>query len=219
MADSRIAKWQDWIDNRIRPDLVTVYAYRDTFNEVVRIAAENEQLPDSYFWDFLRGTYAASQAVAVRRQADVNPRTITLGRLLTEIASDATRVTREFWVGMWEPGPPPIGLTVAEKAFADQWAGNAGTHLDPTIPKADLADLRSKSEAVARYVDQHLAHGDAKPRSPIPTFADLDTTVDLLGHLLRKYGNLLTAAMYPSLVPVHQDDWLAIFRQPWIRSR
>lgn len=166
MADSRIAKWQDWIDNRIRPDLVTVYAYRDTFNEVVRIAAENEQLPDSYFWDFLRGTYAASQAVAVRRQADVNPRTITLGRLLTEIASDATRVTREFWVGMWEPGPPPIGLTVAEKAFADQWAGNAGTHLDPTIPKADLADLRSKSEAVARYVDQHLAHGDAKPRSP-----------------------------------------------------
>ena len=31
------------LDNRIRPDLVTVCAYRDTFNEVVRIAAENEQ--------------------------------------------------------------------------------------------------------------------------------------------------------------------------------
>ena len=41
MTDSRIAKWQDWLDNRIRPDLVTVCAYRDTFNEVVRIAAEN----------------------------------------------------------------------------------------------------------------------------------------------------------------------------------
>ena len=119
---------------------------------------------------------------------------------------------------MWEPGPPPIGLAVAEKAFTDQWAGNVGTHLDPTIPKADLADLGSKSEAVTRYVDQHLAHSDAKPRSAIPTFGDLDTTVDLLGRLFRKYGNLLTAAMYPSLVPVHQDDWLAIFRQPWIRS-
>src|SRR5207244_3447454 len=97
VTDSRIAKWQDWLNNRIRPDVVTVYAYRDTFNELIRIAADNEQLPDSYFWDFLRGTYAASQAVAVRRQADVNPRTITLGRLLTEIASDATRFTRQFW--------------------------------------------------------------------------------------------------------------------------
>jgi hypothetical protein len=150
VSDSRIAKWQRWLDDRIRPDLVTVYAYRDTFNELVRIAAENEQLPDSYFWDFLRGTYAVSQAVAVRRQADVDPRTITLGRLLAEITSDAPRLTRKFWVGMWEPGPPPIGLTVAEKAFTEQWAGNAGNHLDPAIPHADLADLRSKTDAVRR---------------------------------------------------------------------
>lgn len=218
MTDSRIAKWQRWLDDRIRPDLVTVHAYRDTFTELVRIAAENEQLPDSYFWDFLRGTYAASQAVAVRRQADVDPRTITLGRLLAEIASDAARLTRKFWVGMWEPGPPPIGLTVAEKAFTEQWAGNVGAHLDPAIPKADLADLRSKTDAVTRYVDQHVAHSDAKPRSPIPTFADLDAAVDLLGHLFQKYGNLLTASIYPTLVPVHQDDWLAVFRQPWVRS-
>lgn len=217
MSDSKIAKWQSWLDNRIRPDLVTVYAYRDTFNEVVRIAADNEQLPDSYFWDFLRGTYATSLAVAVRRQADVDPRTITLARLLTEIASDAPRLTREFWVGMWEPGPRPIGLTVAENAFAEQWAGNMGDHLDPAIPNADLADLRSKTDAVTRYVDQHVAHSDAKPRSAIPTFADLDAAVDCLGYLFQKYGNLLTASMYPGLVPVHQDDWLAIFRQPWIR--
>jgi hypothetical protein len=217
VSDSKIAKWQSWLDNRIRPDLVTVYAYRDTFNEVVRIAADNEQLPDSYFWDFLRGTYATSLAVAVRRQADVDPRTITLARLLTEIASDAPRLTREFWVGMWEPGPRPIGLTVAENAFAEQWAGNMGDHLDPAIPNADLADLRSKTDAVTRYVDQHVAHSDAKPRSAIPTFADLDAAVDCLGYLFQKYGNLLTASMYPGLVPVHQDDWLAIFRQPWIR--
>lgn len=218
MTDSRIAKWQDWLDNRIRPDLVTVYAHRETFNEVMRIAAENEQLPDSYFWDFLRATYAASQAVAVRRQADVNPRTITLGRLLTEIASDATRFTRKFWVGLWESGPPPIGLSFAEKAFTKQWAGDVGDHLDPAIPNADLADLRSKTDAVTGYVDEQVAHSDAKPRSAIPTFADLDAAVDLLGHLFQKYGNLLTASMYLGLAPVHQDDWLAIFRQPWIRS-
>ena len=218
VTDSKIAKWQRWLDERIRPDLVTIYSYRDTFNELVRIAAENQRLPDSYFWDFLRGTYAVSQAVAVRRQADVDPRTITLGRLLTEVACDASRLSRKVWVGMWEPGPPPIGLTVAEKAFTEQWAGKVGEYLDPTIPEADLADLKLKTDAVTRYVDQNIAHSDAKPRSHIPTFADLDAAVDLLGYLFRKYGNLLTAAMYPSLVPVHQEDWLGIFREPWIRS-
>ena len=103
MADSQIAKWQRWLDDRIRPDLVTVHAHRDAFNELVRVAAENEQLPDSYFWDFLRDIYAASQAVAVRRQADVDPRTITLGRLLCEVAGDAGRLTT-FSVGMWRRG-------------------------------------------------------------------------------------------------------------------
>ena len=42
---------------------------------------------------------------------------------------------------MWEPGPPPIGLTVAENAFTEQWAGDTEDHLDPAIPNADLADL------------------------------------------------------------------------------
>ena len=117
-----------------------------------------------------------------------------------------------------ETGPPPIGLTIAEKAFDEQWAGNVGDHLDPAIPERDFAELRSKTEAVTWYVDQHVAHSDAKPRSPVPTFADLDAAVDLLGHLFQKYVNLLTASMYPTLVPVHQDDWLGLFRQPWIRS-
>jgi len=70
---------------------------------------------------------------------------------------------------------------------------------------------------VAGYVDQHLAHSDAKPRGNLPTFAELDTAIDEIGQLLKKYVNLLAAASLTTVVPVNQDDWLAVFRQPWIR--
>jgi hypothetical protein len=35
--------------------------------------------------------------------------------------------------------------------------------------------------------------------------------------LFKKYYNLLTASSYVMLVPVIQNDWKAIFRQPWMR--
>jgi hypothetical protein len=41
---------------------------------------------------------------------------------------------------------------------------NVGNHLDPTIPERGPRDLRRNHEAT-RYVDQHVAHSDAKTRS------------------------------------------------------
>ena len=87
---------------------------------------------------------------------------------------------------------------------------------DAAIPRKDSADLVAASEVVVRYVDQYLAHADGKPRGDLRTYADLDTAVDLMGDLFRRYANLLTAGSYVTLVPVLQEDWLAIFRQPWI---
>jgi hypothetical protein len=92
----------------------------------------------------------------------------------------------------------------------------AATHLDPAIPKADLMDLMWVAAEVKIYVDEHVAHNDAKPSPGLPTFKDLDASIDVIGQLFAKYANLLTAATWPILVPVLQHDWQAIFRQRWI---
>jgi hypothetical protein len=224
MTDSRIEKWRRWCEGSIRSDVVTMHAHRDTFQEVHRIAAENGQLPDSYFWDFLRDTYATSQAVAVRRQAETDAQVCTLGRLLVEITGDSQRLTRAFWVGMWDPGPQPSGLSQplgvmeANRQFDEYFACSTGEHLDPEIPRDDLTSLTAAAASVKTYVDQHVAHSDARPQPGMPTFDDLNSAIDMIGHLFRRYASLLTAASY-TLVPVHQDDWLAVFRQPWIRPR
>lgn len=80
VTDSRIEKWRRRIDGRISSDVHTMHLHRHTLSEVRGIVESNTDLPDSYFFEYLTDTYATTQAVAVRRQADNTPRVVTLGR-------------------------------------------------------------------------------------------------------------------------------------------
>jgi hypothetical protein len=61
---------------------------------------ENE-LPPSYFWQYLGDTYAATQALAIRRQADLRKDVISLARLLTDLSRDAGYMTRQAFLELW----------------------------------------------------------------------------------------------------------------------
>jgi hypothetical protein len=71
MADQRIETWTEWINGTINNNVLTMHVQRATWREVVEILQANSQLPDSYWWEFMRDTYATTQASAVRRQADL----------------------------------------------------------------------------------------------------------------------------------------------------
>lgn len=213
--DSKIEKWRRWLENEIQPEVMNMNLHRAVFQEVAAIIEANKSLPPSYWFDFSSEMYATSQAVAVRRQAEVGPRVITLARLIHEIGNNAGLLSREFWTGLWGD-TAGAQLGIAHGAFTEQFAPDGGDQLDAAIPTADLAELGRVAEVVKTYVDQHIAHNDARPRDGFPTFADLNASIDLLGTLFAKYANLLTAAMWPILVPQIQHNWKAIFRQPWI---
>ena len=74
------------------------------------------------------------------------------------------------------------------------------------------------AESVKGYVDQYVAHSDARARAALPAFEEMDLAIDSIGHLFIKYVNALTADTYATLVPEFQHDWLAVFREPWIGS-
>jgi hypothetical protein len=218
MTDQRIEKWTRWINGTINNNVLTMHLQRDAWRKVSQILEANGQLPDSYWWEFMRDTYATTQAIAVRRQADTHRDAASLGKLIEEMRDDATRVTRSFWIGLWRSPDDPIDRRVAERAWADTYGGATGTHLDPAIPTADLAALTAAAANVKDYVDQHLAHADSVPTTVTLTLSDVHDAIDVIGELFRKYYTLLTAASYVDLVPIIQHDWLAAFRQPWIRS-
>jgi hypothetical protein len=202
----------------MKDEILSMHLQRDTWRKVQEIVEENGQLPDSYWWEFMRDTYGITQAVAVRRQADTHRDVTSLGKLVSEIADDPKRITREFWLDLWNPDEGPDEL-FARNAWAKQWGGEVGDHLDPAIPAADVQALDAASAKVTRYVNKHLAHSDRNPvpASELPTLLEVHEAIDTIGHLYKKYYNLLTAASWVFLVPAMQHDWKAVFREPWIR--
>lgn len=88
MTDQRIAKWQGWIDGTIKNNVLTMHLQRDAWRKVSKMLQDNGQLPESYWWEFMRDTYATTQAVAVRRQADTHKDVASLGKLIEEVTED-----------------------------------------------------------------------------------------------------------------------------------
>jgi hypothetical protein len=130
--------------------------------------------------------------------------------------AEPEKLPRERLVALHDPDPHFERL--GQATFDAHFAGEVGDHLDPGIVGADLNELRETSKTVEKYVDRYIAHTDRKGLKTPPTFGDIDKAIDAIGDLFRKYALLLTGESWATLEPIAQHDWLAIFRQAWIRA-
>lgn len=211
-ADSKIDKWQRWL-SQIDLEITTIFQNRAVWRTVNNIVAANPSLPPSHFFEYMAQTYVTSQAAAVRRQAEIDTRVVSLGILLREIATEPERLSRRWYVSQYPKGTQWMG----HEHFTKELAGPGCDHLDPAKVQADLKVLADSTAPIKRYVDQHIAHYDRSRRlDQIPTFNDLDEAIDVLGRLLKRYLLLLRQADRDPIEPVPQYDWVAPFRVPWI---
>jgi hypothetical protein len=217
MSDQRIEKWRCWCDGPIKNDVITMHARRFIWHELQDVLKANSGLPESYWWSFMKDTYATTQSVAVRRQADTHKDANSLGKLISEIKGDAAKLTRDSWIGLWSDADELL-LLHAQQGWDVQWAGSVGGHLDPSIPEQDLDRLTTAATAVRHYVDKQVAHSEAnvKPAAFTLTVGDVHEAIDVIGELFKKYFNLLTASNMVQLVPVMPPGWKAVFAQAWM---
>ena len=213
-ADSRIDKWIRWLEQAIQPQVIEMLHRRYVYEAVSEITKRNDSLPPSSVFDFISGTYAVTQSMAVRRQVEAGGRVVSLGTLLTEIANDPERLTIEWYLAR--------GDNDDRRHFAHVWASTFADEemrFDPRRVLADLDTLTTTSSAVKQYVDTHLAHTDRKPLASLPIMGDLNGAMDTIGELFHKYAGLLSGVHWATLVPVPQGNWLAVFLEPWARDR
>jgi hypothetical protein len=182
-------------------------------HEIAETNAEISNQP-SVFWDFLGQTYAATQAIAIRRQADTRQDVCSLGLIIKQIRDNAKVLTRESYISLFDQSNDL--MVQRGNAGFDAVAGS-GDHLDPSIPCADLAALQAAAKRVRLYANEHIAHNAAEPLiTTMPTYGDLHGAIDAIGETCRKYVVLLTASWPAQWEPVIQEDWEAIFRVPWL---
>jgi hypothetical protein len=208
----QLAKWREWSERRIRPEIYEIYLHRHISTELTAITKAKE-LPASYFFTYLAETYATSQMIAVRRQADRHRKVASLAKLMAEIAQAPQTITRDFYVREWGDDLPGH----ASGAF-DSYAAAGDKNADPNRIRQELALLDETVSRVKRYVDQSVAHSDSNAKAMVPTFNDLNAAIDLLGKFYNRYhGLLFPGSSYATLVPViTSHDWKAALRVPWI---
>ena len=82
----------------------------------------------------------------------------------------------------------------------------------------DLAQIREVARRCEDFADRRVAHRDKRDPRVLPRFDDLDTCVECLDKLYIKYRRMFHAQGNGSLMPTYQNDWKAVFREPWIAN-
>jgi hypothetical protein len=98
----------------------------------------------------------------------------------------------------------------------DKFSEAGAPHIKASTVCTDRAQLRKAAQTCEDFADKRVAHRDKGDPKTLPTFNDLDASLDLLDHLYTKYHLMFHAANMETLLPVRQYDWQVIFREKWI---
>ena len=193
-------------------DIKTIAHHRDIYRQVTAMVEAHPaiQVP-SVFYDWMRLAYATGQASAIRRLIDWDERTVSLIRLIEEIADHPEVLSRRRFVRFYRGRQA--------KRFAHQhfegFAGPGADKVDRRLIRAHRRELLTAHRRLRIFVNKHVAHRDRHPMRRLPTYGDFDRCVDLLERLAKDYC-LILRAEGTSVVPSIIGDWKKPFRTPWI---
>jgi hypothetical protein len=212
-VEPKIERWRADVV-QIGSEVQAMHQRRDIFRRVGEITTKHGALPPSVFFGFVNETYGAAQATAVRRQADRRRDVVSLWRLLTEIKASPSTLSRKWHIAMYGPGFEPI-----EYATWQLYADPSDDHVNPKLTAQDLDALARTAEKAKRWVDAHVAHTGRERLDVGLTYGELDTGIDALGALMRRYDLLLRGASWVALTPSGiERDLSALFSEPWIKG-
>jgi hypothetical protein len=214
------AQWQQWLGAKpegktIKGQVVDMLYLRQIWEGFAYI---HDHAPDAapeegtFLW-WVRSCYGRSQALAVRRMADTDPKVISLARLLQRVTTHSEILTRERFTAMQE-SIGNIAENEAEMLF-NSVAGPGG-YIDPAIPAQDLESLQNKTKAVRDWVNKNVAHVDPRGK-PLgeERLSVIHAAVDVVADLFDRYNALIQGERLHSGVVI-TSNWPTVFRVPWI---
>ena len=205
-------RWRRWI-KRLEPEVKELVVSMHIFTETRAIVAANREIqtPDE-FHDWWSRNYAWAASVRVRQVCDVDPRSVSLVRLLKDIARTPGSITRRCFA---RPYRAEIQW-VAERRF-DTIAGKGAVRLPASVPAKDLKQLRQAESRIRVFVNKQVAHLDRmNRRRKLPKYSELHGAITLIERLYVKYERLLLSRGPGKLLPTWLDDWRSVFRKPWL---
>lgn len=218
--EDRIAAWVVQIESAIAPEVIRMHHHKAVWDRVAAMLGDNaEALPESSWWAYMFETYSVTQALAIRRLADVRKDSSSLLRLLMDLRKHARVLEQDWWVEtLWKPAGEH-DRWYATSQWSENFGRTVGTHLDPALPANDAARLVNAASNVKQYVDENVAHLSRDKRDPlfVLELREVHQAIATVDEIFRRYISLLTASSYATTTPIEQGDFYAPFRVAWMR--
>lgn len=130
-------------------------------------------------------------------------------------------VTRSWFIAELQSRPGSGRHVTTLEAEFDTFAGAGNAIVDKKVAEADRDRLWAVTQAAKSVVDQFVAH-QADATSPghsgpaLVTWRELDTAIDAVGELYRKYYRLrYPGTLLANLEPDLPAGWDRIFESAW----
>jgi AbiU2 len=205
-------RWRRWW-KMLLTDITTIALHRYVYQEVTAmIDAKPALRVPSAFYDWMRLAYVTDMTAAIRRLVDWDRRSISLVRLIEEIADHPEVISRRRFVSLYRGALP---RRLAQGDF-ERFARPGAETIDPRVIQRHRRDLLAAHRRLRMFVNKHVAHRARHPMRHLPVYSDLDKCVDVLEQLAKEYSRLLEAVALARVVPVIQYDWQKPFRMPWL---
>jgi hypothetical protein len=209
-------KWRSWLPAMFR-DLTDLQGKREIFWELQDVAKENPKiLSPGAFFDWMCRNYISAMVLGIRSFVDYRKDVHSLGRMLYEILENPGVISRKSHVSLYRG--ITNGLDMGNRTF-DAVAGHGKQLLSQMAIRSDMKKIEDASEKVRRFANKRIAH-----RAPpgelrkLPTFDELDSSLDVIDKVFCKYNLLLRAEGASSTRATRQYDWMRVLWEPWVRE-
>jgi hypothetical protein len=219
--DEEWARWIAWLGEEGRgpsiwEDVLAMMASRQIWDglRTVQNQAPVAALKNATFWSWAAENYVRRQALAIRRQVDLDKDVVSLGRLIDQVRRYPHVLSRDRYSAR------TAGWMTRAQAdgFFDEMVGSGRPSIDPDVPRAELAKMKTRTSKIVEWVDNEVAHyNQAKGQFGIGLkYRDLHSAIDLIIDLAVKYRLLILGSSMSKSVAMY--PWVHVFRVAWIQS-
>jgi hypothetical protein len=219
-TDPCFEKWCAWL-RIIEHDVSMLLFHRRIFSETKDIVEKNNRIDLNHpYFSFFVITYMDSVVMGIRRQTKDDQDSISLARLLGQVAKKPQLVTRSDHYELYENFRDRIGSRIVDKLRQqtfDKYAFPGSEFIDSARVTSDRDELKEICKEAETFADRRVAHWDR--REP-PADLNLDTifkALDTLETLIMRY-HVLFFAEEISLTPGLPCPISDVFREPWFVS-
>ncbi|MEK6775343.1 MAG: hypothetical protein AABY87_00505 [bacterium] len=210
------SKWRRWLP-RLKGDVTDLYRKLQIYKELVSIVkADKKTLDPPAFFNWARDNYIVAICIGIRRLSDKDLDSISLRRLLGEVALRPDVVSRDSFRALhWQKD---CTSRDADVSF-DKIVGRGKSHVSAQMVTADVKKLAQADERIRRFVNKRLAHH--VPLGQIrrfPTLSEVEEALEVFDELFAKYNMLISGDGFITLYATPQYDWRRVLAHAWMSN-